>query len=151
MVNKTNYMRYAHLPDNSDFLLVRPFIHSSFCLDLNTIYLLARPFIHSSYQGWEFAHLLRSLKSNEQLWAICSNRSGQMSNCEQIAQVAHVKRATISKSLRSLMKNEQSWDIRSGRSFAHKKWAIPDWLNSYFLVRFLYVKKTRAIRSFPHF
>ena len=36
-------------------------------------------------QGWAFAHLLRSLWSNERLWAIPSDRSGKMSNCEQIA------------------------------------------------------------------
>ena len=52
-----------------------------------------------------FAHLLRSLKSNEQLWAI---RSGQRSNCEPIAQVTHEKWATVSDSLRSLMLNEQN-------------------------------------------
>ena len=88
-----------------------------------------------SYQGWELAHLLRSLKSNEPLWAICSDRSGQMSDCERIAQVAQVKRATVSKSLRSLMINERSL----------KK----IWLKSCFL----YVKniKNRAIRSFHLF
>ena len=56
-------------------------------------------------QGWEFAHSLiahslTSLKSNELLWAIRSDRSGQMSDYERIAQVAHVahvKRATMSK------------------------------------------------------
>ena len=39
-------------------------------------------------QGWEFAHSLILLKSNEQLWAICSDRSRQMSDRERIAQVA---------------------------------------------------------------
>ena len=33
--------------------------------------------------------------------AIRSDRSGQMSDCEKIAQVAHVKRATVRDSLRS--------------------------------------------------
>ena len=56
-----------------------------------------------------FAHLLRSLKSNEQLWAICSDRSGQRSDCEPIAQVTHDKWATVSDSLRSLMINEQNF------------------------------------------
>ena len=45
-------------------------------------------------QGWEFAHsliLLISLKSIEQLWAICSDRSRQMSDLERFAQVAHDK------------------------------------------------------------
>ena len=47
-------------------------------------------------QGSEFAHLLISLKSNEQLWAICSDRSRQMSDREWIAQVAQRKWATMS-------------------------------------------------------
>ena len=58
-----------------------------------------RSFAHSS-----FAHLLISLKSNERLWAIRSDRSRQMSDCEQIAQVAQRKWATVSESLRSLKK-----------------------------------------------
>ena len=58
-------------------------------------------------QGWEFdhsliAHLLRLLQPNERLWAIWSDPSGQMSDCEQIAQVAH--------------ENEQPLGIHSGRS-----------------------------------
>ena len=57
---------------------------------------------------WEFAHSLiahslRSLRSNEWLWTICSDCSGKMSGCEQIAQVTHDKWATVSDSLRSLM------------------------------------------------
>ena len=48
------------------------------------------------FQGWEFAHSLISLKSNEQLWAIRSDRSRQMSNRERIAQVAQRKWATVS-------------------------------------------------------
>ena len=58
-------------------------------------------------QVWEFAHSLISLKSNEGLWAIHSDRSRQMSDCERIAQVAQAKWATVSDSLRSLMINEQ--------------------------------------------
>ena len=71
-------------------------------------------------QGWEFAQslicsslicsfvqVLRSLRSNEQLWAICSDCSGQMSDCEQITQVTHDKWATVSDWLRLLMINEQ--------------------------------------------
>ena len=38
-----------------------------------------------------FAHLLKSLKTNEQMRAIRSDPSGQMSDCERIAQVAHDK------------------------------------------------------------
>ena len=62
------------------------------------------------FQGWEFAHLLISLKSNEWLWAICSDRSKQMSHCERFAQVAHDKWATMSDLLMSLMINEQMSD-----------------------------------------
>ena len=58
-------------------------------------------------QGWEFAHsliahLLISLKSNEQLW--------------RFAQIAQDKWATVSKSLWLLRGNEQPWANRSGRS-----------------------------------
>ena len=63
-------------------------------------------------QGWEFphsliAHSLISLKSKERLRAIRSDRSRQMSDCERIVQVAHIKRATVSEMLRSLITNEQ--------------------------------------------
>ena len=44
-----------------------------------------------------FAQSLISLKSNEQLWAIRSDRSRQMSDCERIAQVARDKWAIRSK------------------------------------------------------
>ena len=64
-------------------------------------------------QGWEFAHSL-----------ICSVRSNKMSDCEQIAQVAHDKWATISDSLRLLMINERIANFFLSesliRSFAHK-------------------------------
>ena len=60
---------------------------------------------HIWIQGWEFTHSLISLKSNEHLWAIRSDRSRQMSDYERIAEVAHIKRATVSKSPRSLTKN----------------------------------------------
>ena len=55
----------------------------------------------SKNQNWEFAHSLIAHS------LICTDRSRQMSDCEQIAQVANIKRATVSKSLRSLMTNEQ--------------------------------------------
>ena len=64
-----------------------------------------------------FAHSLKSLRTNEQMWAICSGRSGQMSECEQFAQVAQDKWATVSESLRSLRTNEQLWANRSGHSW----------------------------------
>ena len=41
------------------------------------------------------------------MWAIRSDRSRQIIDCEQVAQVAHDKWANVSDSLRSLMKNQQ--------------------------------------------
>ena len=74
-----------------------------------------RSFTHRS-----FAHLLISLKSNERLWKIRSERSRQMSNREQIAQVTQRKWAIVSDSLRSLWGNERCEWIAH---FAHEKWA----------------------------
>ena len=54
---------------------------------------------------------LRSLKTNQQLWANRSGHSRQMSHYEQIAQVAHDKWAIMSNSLRLLMINEQMSDL----------------------------------------
>ena len=71
---------------------------------------------------------LRSLRTNEWLWANCSGRSCQKSDREQIAQVAHDKWATMSTLLRLLMINEQM-------SYSLKTF----WLKSYFLVCFIYV------------
>ena len=67
---------------------------------------------HKLLPGWEFAHrsfahsLICSNRSG-QMWAIHSGCSGQMSDCEQIAQVAHDKWANVSDLLRSLRTNEQ--------------------------------------------
>ena len=88
-------------------------------------------YVYSFSRGWELAHLLiayslRSLKSNEQLWTIRSDRSGQMSDREWIAQVAHDKWATMSDSLKKNLTKR---------------------LKSYFLVNL----KKRAICSFPLF
>ena len=63
---------------------------------------------HTSKQGWEFshsliAHLLISLKSNERLRGIRSDRSRQ-------------KWATVSKSLRSHKTNERPWANPSSHS-----------------------------------
>ena len=63
------------------------------------------------------AHLLISLKSIERLWAIHSDRSRKMSDCEQIAQVDQDIWATMSELLRSLMTNERLWEICSVRSW----------------------------------
>ena len=46
--------------------------------------------------------MLKIAHFNERLLAIPSDHSGQKSDCEQIAQVAHDKRATVSELLRSL-------------------------------------------------
>ena len=67
-----------------------------------------------------FAHLLISLKSNEQQWAICSDCSRQMSNHERISQVAQRKWAIMSDLLRPLRGNERCEWIAH---VAHKKWA----------------------------
>ena len=57
---------------------------------------------------WEtVSNLLRSLRTNEPLWANRSGCSCQKSDREQIAQVAHDKRATVRDSIRSLIINEQ--------------------------------------------
>ena len=75
-------------------------------LNQKKLYLIqSQEFAHSI-----IAHLLISLKSNERLWAICSDRSRQMSDHELIAQVAQDKWATMSDSLRSLRGNKQMSD-----------------------------------------
>ena len=57
-------------------------------------------FISSTFsQGLEFTHSLISLKSNKRLWAIHSDRSRQMSDCEQIAQVAHLTNEQFSQKM----------------------------------------------------
>ena len=66
----------------------------------------------SCMQSWEFthsliAHSLILLKSNEQLWAIFSDCSRQMSDCERMAQVA-----------------QRKWAICSGRSEEMSEWTI---------------------------
>ena len=70
---------------------------------------------------------LRSLRTNERLWANCSGRSCQKSDHERIAQVAH--------------------DISANERFAPKN--LTKMIISYFLVCFLYVKKNRVNCSFP--
>ena len=75
----------------------------------NWIYVLCVQLLPSK-QGWEFAHSLILLKSNERFWAIRSDRSRQMSDHEQIAQVAQSKWATVSDSLRLLRGNERMSD-----------------------------------------
>ena len=60
-----------------------------------------------SFAHRSFAHVLKLLRTNEQMWGIRSGCSGQMSDCERIAQVAHDKWANVSNLLRSLMINER--------------------------------------------
>ena len=102
-------------------LWLKSYFWGVFCYKINTSNLLIPSFLMSDVSA-----SLRSLTKNEP--------------CERIAQVAHQKWATMSNLLRSLMKNE--WMSNSLKKL---------WLKSYFLVRFLYVKKTRAICSFPLF
>ena len=52
-----------------------------------------------------FAHL--SFAQNHFNERLCSDHSGQMSDCEQIAKVTHDKRVTVSDLLRLLMIKEQ--------------------------------------------
>ena len=95
--------------------------------------------IHS-FAHCPFAHSLRSLKSNERLWVLHWYCSGQMRDCERIAQVAHVKRATLSKSLRSLILSFLTSDVSESlrllnknewceqvSQVAHQKWVM--WAN----------------------
>ena len=87
------------------------------------------------------AHFLISLKSNDRLWAIGSDRSRQLSDCERIAQVAQDKWGTVSEWLRSLMTNEGFAQV------AHDKWA-----NCSFLLRkSLTCSFLWANRLFAHF
>ena len=97
------------------------------------------------------------------MWAICSGRSGKMSDFERIAQVAHDKWVNVSDSLRSLRTNGQMSEslgfllFRANRSFslsltknerfAQKKFGK----KSYFLNVFyssLEVKKKKKFCSF---
>ena len=72
---------------------------------------------------------LRSLRTNERLWANCSGRSCQKSDFERIAQVTHDKSA-----------NER---------FAQKN--LTKMIKSYFFVCFLYVKKKLSESLIPSF
>ena len=87
-----------------------------------------RSFAHFAQINWgTVSDSLRSLKTNELLWANRSGRSRQMSNAERIVQVAHDKWATVSDSLRSLMINMQMSDL----SDLLKKFGLTN-LKSYF-------------------
>ena len=77
-------------------------------------------------QGWEFAHSLISIRSNERLWAIRSDGSGQMSNYEGIFRLL-------------IMSKERPWGNCSGRSWQKsdcERFAQVDydkWVNHFFL------------------
>ena len=107
-----------------------------------------------------FAHLLRSLKSNEQLWAIPSDYSGQMRDCERIVQVTHVKKATVSESLRSLKTNERiSESFVFSEQITHLLFCSqkPAIFSNFFLTKIKFLKRflsiffKQAICSFPLF
>ena len=65
-----------------------------------------RSFAHSlkiAQDKWaNVSESLKSLRTNERLWANRSGRSGQMSDCEQIAQIAHDIWVNVSDLLRLL-------------------------------------------------
>ena len=105
------------------------YTHTSLTRQCHEKYSITFYHMRGGFQGWEFAHwliahLLISLKSNEGLWAIrtdrsrqmsdreiCSGRSEEMSNHERITQVAQDKWATLSDLLRSLRGNERMSDL----------------------------------------
>ena len=94
-----------------------------------------------SFPHRSFTHSLILLKSNERLCAICSDRSRQMSDHEQIAQVPQRKWATVSKSLRLLKTNERMSD-----------WLKKCWLQkSIILFYYVLFKVFFKIHSFPLF
>ena len=96
------------------------------------------------------------------MWAICSGRSGKMSDCERFAQVAHDKWVNVSDSLRSLRTNGQMSEslgfllFRANRSFslsltknerfAQKKFGK----KSYFLYVFYSSLEVKKKKSFAH-
>ena len=70
--------------------------------------LLIRSFAQIAQNKWAtLSDLLRTLKTNEQLWANRSGRSWNMSDHEWFAQVTQMKWAILSESLRLLTKNER--------------------------------------------
>ena len=88
---------------------------------------------------------------------ICSNRSGQMSDCERIAQVAHDKWANVSVSLWSLRTNERiawfflsksliSLSLTINEQFPQKN--SKDCILCTFLTFFKIFLKKQKIRSF---
>ena len=90
------YHETIHLKaDNNAGLGIRSFAHCSFA------HLLIAHFAQIKWATGSDS--LRSLKTNERLWANPSGRSRQMSDREQIAQVA--------------LTNKQPWAIRWGRSW----------------------------------
>ena len=92
---------------------------------------LIRSDAHFAQIKWAtVSDLLRSLKTNEWPWATRSGRSEEISNREQITQVAQDKWSTVSNWLRSLMINE-------GMSDSLKKCWLKKNLKSCFLVCFI--------------
>ena len=110
-----------------------------------------------SFAHRSFTHSLKLLSTNEQMWAIHSGRSGQLSACEQIAQVAHDKWANMSDFHRSLRTNERIarlfWASHSfSLSLRKNEWFNKKIKNIVFFVHFLQLfwnfLKKKKIRSF---
>ena len=74
-------------------------------------------------------------------WATVSDSLRSLRTNEQIAQVAHVKRATVSESLRSLNEQTACFFEQIAHSLFRSQQMSDSlkqiWLKSYFLVRFL--------------
>ena len=101
------------------------------CLSFLVSGLGTRSFTHRS-----FTNSLRSLRSNVRLWAIRSDCSGQMSNCERIARGAHQKWAM--------------WANCLGRSPKKREWANRSFFLSKSLIYSLFAnfcKKTSNLLS----
>ena len=93
---------------------------------------LLRSFAQIAQDKWaNVSDSLRLLRTNEQLWANCSGRSWQMSECERFAQVTQDKWV-----------NEQiARSFRANRSFYHllpkiERFAQKNWKKSYFFMFF---------------
>ena len=91
-----------------------PMINNFTTLFKGTVSQDFRPFFLLKFSMWA-PYRVGNLLIRSSL--ICSDCSGQMSDCEQIAEIAHKKWATVSKSLRSLMTKERLWMICSGGSW----------------------------------
>ena len=91
-----------------------PMINNFTTLFKGTVSQDFRPFFLLKFSMWApyrvgnllIRSSLRLLRTNERQWANCWDCSSKMSDCEQIAQVTHDKRATVNDLLRGLMIKE---------------------------------------------